>query len=62
MAKKKVQRPLKVDKLMPVVREHLENGTYLDTRHSTDRMSLRVISRLEILEVLSNGFHERKKD
>jgi hypothetical protein len=56
---------LKKDKILDLlarVRLCIEQGLYLDTRHSTDRQSERKISRPEILYVLKNGRHEKSKD
>lgn len=47
---------------MKVVRQCLEEGRYLDTRHALVRKYERNITRLEILQVLKTGFHEKKKD
>jgi hypothetical protein len=40
----------------------IERGTYLDTRHAFDRQNERQISRPEVLYVLKNGHHEKRKD
>ena len=40
----------------------LESGRYLDTRHASKRRVERVISLPEVLHVLRNGFHEKRKD
>lgn len=40
----------------------LEKGSYLDTRHAIDRQNERQIARPEILYVLKNGYHEKRKD
>lgn len=56
---------LKINKtpnLLVKVRHCIEQGLYLDTRHSTDRQSERNITRPEILYVLKNGRHEKSKD
>jgi hypothetical protein len=47
---------------MEAVREHLERGRYLDSRHAHLRQSERNISRPELLYVLRTGFHEKKRD
>ena len=52
----------KIQNLLDRVRLCIEGGHYVDTRHVTDRQSERNITRLEILYVLRNGRHERRKD
>lgn len=52
----------KIPHLMREVQECVENGRYLDTRHSLDRQAERAISRLEVLYVLRHGYHEKRKD
>jgi len=47
---------------MNLIRYCIEKGNYLDTRHATDRQHERTITRLEFLEVLKNGHHEKRKD
>ena len=44
------------------VHKHVEDGTYLDTRHASVRKAERMITLLEVLHVLRGGFHEKKKD
>ena len=52
----------KIEHLMQVIREHVEDGRYLDTRHVLDRQSERKIFRPEILYVLRHGYHEKRQD
>lgn len=47
---------------MAVIRACIEEGRYLDTRHAQERQSERKMNRLEVLYVLKNGHHEKKKD
>ncbi len=47
---------------MVKIRECLDTGKYLDTRHATERQAERDITRPEILRVLRTGFHEKRKD
>lgn len=47
---------------MPVIKACIEEGRYLDTRHAFERQNERMINRPEILYVLKNGHHEKKKD
>ena len=55
-------RPTKHPDVLKLVKECIENGRYLDTRHATDRQSERSINRLEVIYVLKNGHHEKRKD
>jgi Domain of unknown function (DUF4258) len=57
-----VSNPEKLLNLMSVIRACIEDGRYLDTRHAFERQDERRISRPEILYVLKNGHHEKKKD
>ena len=52
----------KLARLMEQIRECLDAGRYLDTRHASERQSKRVISRPEVLYVLRRGYHEKRKD
>lgn len=47
---------------MPGVHQAIVEGRYLDTRHAMKRRTQRSITRLEILQVLKFGFHEKRKD
>jgi len=47
---------------MSLVRGHVANGTYRDTRHAAERKQERNITLLEILHVLKGGHHEKRKD
>jgi hypothetical protein len=58
----KMGRPEKLPDLMSSIRTCIEEGRYLDTRHSLERQTERLITRPEILYVLKNGHHEKKKD
>ena len=55
-------RTEKLSNLLAMIRVCIEEGRYLDTLHSEDRQDERRISRPEILYVLKNGHHEKKKD
>jgi hypothetical protein len=55
-------RPPKAGDVLERVRKHVADGTYLDTRHASERKEERVITLPEVLYVLRNGFHEKKKD
>lgn len=52
----------KVAQLLSAIRECVDAGRYLDTRHATDRKAERSITRAEILYVLKHGHHEKRKD
>lgn len=54
--------PPKIENLLEIVRNCLDRGKYLDTRHVTERRLERSITRMEILYVLRSGFCEKKKD
>ena len=47
---------------MSEIRNCIEAGRYLDTRHVSQRSYERDITRPEILYVLKNGYHEKRKD
>lgn len=52
----------KLARLMEKIREHLDAGRFLDTRHAYERQSERAITRPEVLYVLRRGYHEKRKD
>lgn len=54
--------PEKVSNLLEVVKLCIEEGRFLDTRHTLERQEERSITRPEILHVLKNGYHEKRKD
>jgi len=56
------ERPEKHLDVMALIKGCIETGNYLDTRHATDRQSERSINRLEVIEILKNGHHEKRKD
>ena len=62
MNTKRKQRPSKNEDVLARVREHLDAGTYLDTRHATDRKHERKINLPEAIHVLRSGYHEKRKD
>ena len=55
-------RKEKKKNLLELIRKCVESGKYLDTRHSGKRQREREIARPEVLYVLRNGFHEKRKD
>ncbi|MFC1611550.1 DUF4258 domain-containing protein [Myxococcota bacterium] len=60
--KKRSTRPAKVSDVLGRARRHVDEGTYLDTRHASQRKEERAIPLLEIIYVLKNGYHEKRKD
>jgi hypothetical protein len=62
MTAKRRRRPPKRENVLAVVAEHLDAGTYLDTRHALERRTERQITRPEVLHVLRRGRHEKRKD
>ncbi len=57
-----MSHPDKLPDLLSVVCKCIEEGHYLDTRHAIERQDERRIARPDILHVLKNGYHEKKKD
>jgi len=58
----KMDHPQKLLNLMSTIKDCIEEGRYLDTRHALERQIERTITRPEILYVLKTGYHEKKKD
>ena len=58
----KVKRPKKISNVMSEIHRCLRKGRYLDTRHAFERQLERQISRMEIVQVLKRGYHEKSKD
>lgn len=52
----------KIDHLYEKITACINTGRYLDTRHAFERQNERKITRSEVLFVLRNGYHEKKKD
>jgi len=55
-------RPQKDPDLLKTIKNCIETGRYLDTRHVQERRRERKITRPEVLYVLTNGHREKKKD
>lgn len=55
-------RPDKESNVLSKVRKHLDAKTYIDTIHAEERKDERNITLQEMIEVLRNGHHEKKKD
>ncbi len=56
------KHPPKHRDVLGEIQSCLESGRYLDTRHARKRREERVISLPEVLHVLRDGFHEKRKD
>ena len=56
------QRPPKRQDVLGEIASCLEAGKYLDTRHAKQRKEERIISLPEVIHVLRNGYHEKRKD
>ena len=54
-------RPKKTD-LMTVIRDCVARGRYYDTRQAKKRKKSRGILTRDVVYVLNNGYHQRKKD
>ena len=57
-----MSRPLKIENLIEVLKEAVEDGHLLYSSHVNDRMAQRNIIKPEVEFVLSNGYHEARKD
>jgi hypothetical protein len=56
---------MKAEKIAPLlekIREGIDSGRYVHTRHATKRQNERSIIVPDILYVLRKGYHEKKKD
>lgn len=60
--RKRSKRPAKRENLLDLVRQHVDTGSYLDTRHVVERKQERDITLPEVLQVLRRGFWEKRKD
>lgn len=56
------KNPPKHEDVLGEIRMCIKTGMYLDTRHARQRKKERAISLPEILHVLINGYHEKRKD
>lgn len=57
-----MQRPQKIVNLLEKARACVASGHYLDTSHAQHRKNERNISLPEVLYVIKNGYHEKRKD
>ena len=55
------KRPPQIEKLSHMIRDCIERGCYRQTRHAIDRKIERNIDLPDVLYVLKNGYHEKKK-
>jgi len=55
-------RPDKIQDLLFRIKLCIDHGAYFDTRHAIQRQKERQIGRLDIIYVLKNGYHEKRKD
>ena len=58
----KQKYPPKDKDVMGKIKSFIEEGKLFDTRHSTDRKSLRKVEKYEAEYVVLNGYHEKRKD
>jgi hypothetical protein len=56
------QRPEKHANLLHLVRQCVENGSFVETLHAKQRQEQRKIILPDILHVLMTGHHEKRKD
>lgn len=59
--KDKAKRPPQLNELFPRIRNCIEKEQYRESRHARDRKTERNIALSDILFVLKNGYHEKKK-
>lgn len=52
----------KIANVLSLVREHARVGKFVDTRHAELRKKQRQILTRDIVFILLNGYHEKKKD
>lgn len=57
-----MKRPEKIPHVLKVIKECISSGQYFDTTHAKERKSERNVTLPQILYVLKNGYHEKKKD
>ena len=57
-----MSRPSKTTNVLQRVKECIDLGRYYDTRHAMQRKAQRSIALPDVLYVLKQGYHEKKKD
>lgn len=55
------KRPTRFNNLLSKVRECIDTGKYILTKHSLDRQNERSINLTETLYVLKNGYEDKRK-
>ena len=55
------KRPVKIDNLLSKIKECINNGKYILTKHALDRQNERSINLTETLYVLKNGYEDKRK-
>lgn len=58
---KKKDKPEQIANLLQIIKEYVERGKYYQTIHAFERLKQREIDLFDVLYVLKNGFHEKKK-
>lgn len=57
----KQKRPTQLEELFPRIKDCIEGERYRQSRHAIDREIERNIDLPDVLYVLKNGYHEKKK-
>ncbi len=52
----------KIPDLLNRIKDCLDRGNYIFTKHALERRGERAVSLPDVLEVLRNGYHEKAKD
>jgi len=56
------KRDSKLKDILKITKECLESGKYIYVGHAQQRLQEREVTRLEVKQVLKNGYHEKRKD
>lgn len=59
--KDKTKRPPQLDELFPKIRNCLDKGLYRQSKHAIERELERKIDLPDVLYVLKNGYHDKRK-
>lgn len=59
--KDKAKQPFPLDELFPKIRHCLDMGLYRQSKHAIERELERKIDLSDVLYVLKNGYHEKRK-
>jgi len=59
--KKKLKKPDQIPHVLEVIRSAIENRKYFQTTHALERLDQREIDLFDVLYVLKNGYHEKRK-